>query len=333
LEARRRAESIERAIVNDLFDSILKEARDQTGRKDYAKAAEVLERAIKRCERNAGNRATGNISVPPDLYLSLADAYIARKDYAKAAAVLARLIDLERERSKAGGVPIPSGNVSHLSDWNLRLARAWSKSGEHSKAATAYHQAVYYCPNGEPQKRRQIENEWSAMTAKLIAGWEPAIRGKISQDPTLKTLAAKYPLVILHSRRYAAGGYLQSAYSFVYETAQEDKHGNDVQLLFDNVWPPHRTFQINMVVGQRNTVTDLGDVDFDTDPPSREEEPNGPTVAEHKASEGHVYLEKVEDDRGNRFFVLFKIVALDKDSRYMALIWRKIPRGKVVRGR
>ena len=52
---------------------------------------------------------------------------------------------------------------------------------------------------------------------------------------------------------------------------------------------------------------------------------------ECKAVDGHVYLEKVEDDRGNRFFVLFQVVSVDEKSRYVAFLWRQLPGGKVVR--
>jgi hypothetical protein len=44
-----------------------------------------------------------------------------------------------------------------------------------------------------------------------------------------------------------------------------------------------------------------------------------------------VYLERVRDDRGNNFYVLFQIVAVDKESRYMAFLWRKLPGGKIVK--
>src|SRR5262249_34140191 len=53
LETRRRADIVERAILKDMSDRILKETREQIGRKDYAKAAEDLERAINRCELNS----------------------------------------------------------------------------------------------------------------------------------------------------------------------------------------------------------------------------------------------------------------------------------------
>jgi hypothetical protein len=52
---------------------------------------------------------------------------------------------------------------------------------------------------------------------------------------------------------------------------------------------------------------------------------------ECKAVEGHVYLENVRDERGNNFFVLFQMIAVDKESRYMAFVWRRLPGGKTVK--
>jgi hypothetical protein len=138
-------------------------------------------------------------------------------------------------------------------------------------------------------------------------------------------------VVLLHSRRYTpGGGYLQSTYSFVYETADEGKHYNDVQLQFDN-GGGDRTFQVNMVTNQKNTVVDLGNVDFTTDPDQTKADVEGPDRQPHEAVQGHVYLEKVEDTNGNRFFVVFKVLAVDEQSRYIAFVWRRLPGGKIVR--
>jgi hypothetical protein len=57
----------------------------------------------------------------------------------------------------------------------------------------------------------------------------------------------------------------------------------------------------------------------------------GPDRQQHEAILGHVYLEKVEDTNGNRFFVLFKVLAVDEQSRYIALTWRRMPGGTIVR--
>jgi len=164
----------------------------------------------------------------------------------------------------------------------------------------------------------------------LMPIWEKTVRERIARDPALKPLAAKYPVVLLHSRRYVERGYLQSTYSFIYETADERKHYNDVQLQFDN-GRGDRTFQVNMVTNQKNTVVDLGNVDFNVNPSQTKADFEGPDREQHEAVDGHVYLEKVEDTNGNRFFVLFKVLAVDEQSRYIAFVWRCLPGGKIVR--
>ncbi len=46
---------------------------------------------------------------------------------------------------------------------------------------------------------------------------------------------------------------------------------------------------------------------------------------------GHVYLEHVRDELSNDFFVLFQVIDVDPQSRYVAFIWRKLPGGKRVK--
>jgi hypothetical protein len=167
----------------------------------------------------------------------------------------------------------------------------------------------------------------------LLQQWEKDIRTRLEEDAKLKALAAKHPLVVLHSRaRYAGGDYKRSAYSFIYESADEANHRNNVQVLFHNGGNPN-TFAFNMVVGQQNLVVDLGEVDFGKDPEPAKISIDQPGVfsGEGKAVDGHVYLERVRDDRGNNFYVLFQIVAVDKESRYMAFLWRKLPGGKIIK--
>jgi hypothetical protein len=87
----------------------------------------------------------------------------------------------------------------------------------------------------------------------------------------------------------------------------------------------HGCRQVNMVTNQKNTVADLDNVDFNVDPVMKDARPEGSARDEALAVSGHVYLEKVEDTNGDRFFVLFKVVAVD------GFIWRRLPGGKIVR--
>jgi hypothetical protein len=78
----------------------------------------------------------------------------------------------------------------------------------------------------------------------------------------------------------------------------------------------------------------LGKTDFLIDPEPTKISINDPSVlsCSGKAVVGHVYLERIHDDWGNHFYVLFQVVALE-DDRYMAFIWRRLPGGKIVKDR
>jgi hypothetical protein len=253
------------------------------------------------------------------------------KDYAKAAERFEELARraVERWRSEPRG----SGNEGDpfLSEVYVHLARCYRELKDYAKAANGYRDAVYYAGNN-PDRRTLLDGELSAMIANLISAWEKQVRDQLEQEPTQKALAAKYPLVVLHSRRLAGGGYGQSAYSFIYETADQAKHHNDVQLLFEN-GNRDSTFCLNMVVGQQNLIADLGPVTFDKDPDPKKVDID----SEHtwvpgfcKAVPGRVYLERVRDPNGNRFYVVFQVLAVGEASDYVAFIWRRLPGGKVV---
>lgn len=163
----------------------------------------------------------------------------------------------------------------------------------------------------------------------LLESWEKQVRKRINKNDKLKALAAKSRLVVLHSRRiFAKGDYLHSAYNFLFETSDPQKHGNYVHLLFHNSRP--NTFQFNRLNSDDNLLVHLGTADFAKDPDPRKisiDEPGvlGGDTAE--ATEGHLYLLRIRDDMAN-FYVLFQIVAVDKNSHYMAFLWRKLPGGK-----
>jgi RNA polymerase sigma factor (sigma-70 family) len=248
--------------------------------------------------------------------------YERRKELQKAAALFGRMI--EQGLAKAPG----KGEKPSLSEVMVHLARVRLQLDGYDAAFEEYARAVRHAG----ADRRRIEQEQAALSAKVIASWRADVQKQLTKDPAAKALASRYPLILLHSRRYAAGGYLQSAYSFNHETTDEKKHGNDVQLLFDNGGRGGE-FQLNMLVNQQNLVADLGAVDFEKDArPSRVSiDDAGVHSASAKAVAGHVYLERIRDDRGNNFYVMFQVLAVGPDSRYMAFVWRRLPGGKVVK--
>jgi tetratricopeptide (TPR) repeat protein len=256
----------------------------------------------------------------------------AKGNYKQAAALFDRVIEkglklYHQDKNKVR----PVGGVPFLAEAYFHSGRANRKLGEYEKAANAYQWAQYYAPV-DTDTRPEIEREWSAMAARLVATWRQAVMARAEKDTSLKALVTKYPLVVLHSRRYADGAYLQSAYSFIDRTADQDKHRNGVQLLFDN-GGRQPTFGINMVTTQKNAVAELKGADFNKDP-DPEKLAADPKIRwltyECQARAGEVYLERVQDATGTRFFVLFEVVAVDRDSRYVAFVWRRLPGGKLV---
>jgi hypothetical protein len=287
--------------------------------------AEVRRRAQRLVERLAPEPD------PLDKLLEEAGKAEHKKDYKKAAELFDKAFATAKARHSPG-TAAPLTDIPILTDISLKTARVRKCLDEYEKAASAYHLASYYS-NYNNEKSREIDREWSAMATDLLAGWEKVVKRKINEDDALKALTAKYPLVLLHSRRFAGDRYLFSTYSFLYETGEEGKHFNDVQLQFDN-GSGKNTFNLNCVVGQEDRVADLGEVDFTKDPSPVNIGTDGKsrwTAKECKAAEGHVYLEEIKDSNGNHFFVVFQVIATDKDSRFVAFVWRKLPGGTVVK--
>ena len=98
--------------------------------------------------------------------------------------------------------------------------------------------------------------------------WEQEVRNRIAKDDKFKPLAAKYPLVLLHAVYPRRGAYGHSAFSFIYETSDKEKHFNNVQFVWGNggIKNQHQNlFETNMLNNQQNVVVDLGKVDFEKD--------------------------------------------------------------------
>jgi hypothetical protein len=335
LESRRRAEALVRAIRQDSLNRLVARLAElnssmQGVEKDLRKIGTPAVAALQEATRNnAGfrRRVAGLLrQIEEDEFarvLNTAKLAEQKKDYSTAATILGKAID--ELKAKIGD---NSGDEPLLTQAFMRLAGVRQNLNDFIGAAEAYNRAAYYS-NYNREKRAEIESECARMVAGLMPVWEKEVRKKIDRNPAMKKMAAKYPLILLHSRRFAGGRYLQSCYSFIYESSDEKKHFNDVQLLFDN-GGGNRTFQVNMVGNQKNSVTDLGEADFEADP-LKTRHPIKVAHDSETAIANHVYLEKVEDDRGNSFLVVFQVIAVDPGSRYMAFVWRRLPGGKIVR--
>jgi hypothetical protein len=159
--------------------------------------------------------------------------------------------------------------------------------------------------------------------------WKKEVDQRIAKDDRLKKLAAKHPVALLHSRsQYAKGGRLgMSAFSFLFETADDKAHGNFAEMIFNGGRKP-----LIIASGRSCLIVDLGETDFEKDPDPKKISVTHPgfSPSEAEAKEGHVFLERVRDELGNHFYALFEVILVDPDSRYVAFFWRKLPGGKIV---
>ncbi len=336
-------QKVEPAVINKLIEQLgsksfeEREAANKRLREIGAPAVDALRKAMetnKDAEITRRARQLVEALEPDTLNKLFGEAVTAEKakDFKKAAELYEQAVKEGLARYHPIRQKAPDADIPFLSEAYLRLARVYRKLAEYTKAGHAYHSANYYA-NFNTKRRDALDKEWEEMAAELLAGWSKTVTAKIEKDATLKELAAKYPPVLLHSRRYAGGRYLFSTYSFIYETAEEAKHFNDVQIQFDNGGADN-TFDIHMVVGQENRVANLSTVEFTVDPNPKAVGLDGTTKwesAEFKAIEKHVYLEHIKDNRGNDFYVVFQVIAVDPESRFVAFIWRKLPGGTVVK--
>ena len=79
-------------------------------------------------------------------------------------------------------------------------------------------------------------------------------------------------------------------------------------------------------------LIDLGHADFGTNPDPSTIFIDDPRICTNKvdAVPGHVYLQRVLDPRGNDHWVVFQIVATDKDNRFIGFLWRRLPGGVII---
>lgn len=201
-------------------------------------------------------------------------------------------------------------------------------------------------PGGKVVKRRPQPKVAKSVTGQLelvlvqtdgkpvpdTKAWIVAMRMHLAADQGLRKLATKYPMVLLQSRAVYGGEWGASAYSFVHETSDDEKHRGDVQIIFDN-GGAKKHFQISNVVWpdgkfQQNLVVDLGKAEFENNPDTGLINIDHPGLGQNAAINANVYLERVRDNQGTCFYVLFQVVGVDPEGRYAAFIWRTLPGGK-----
>jgi hypothetical protein len=186
--------------------------------------------------------------------------------------------------------------------------------------------AAALCLLAVPVRNATAQNE---ELEKLMKGWEKDVRKEIEKDDKLKKLVAKHPLVLLHSRSiYFDADPDKSSYSFIYKTNDGKKHGNWSQIAFG---AGSGRFSLRVCDERRDLLVDLGKTDFEKDADPKKINVTHPGLGprERDAEEGHVYLLRVRDDIGNNYYVMLKVVAVDKRAQYMAFVWRMLPGANV----
>jgi hypothetical protein len=160
-----------------------------------------------------------------------------------------------------------------------------------------------------------------------IVQWETDVGEQIAKDDKLKALAAKHTVGVVLSARLHGRRNNYSAYSFTHRTNDGTMCKGEVQLCFDNGRP--KTVDVRGGLRDRFFIVDLGKADFTKGPDLKQITIEDKRVQSHWAemTAKHVYLERINDGCGNDFFVLFEVITLDADSRYLAFIWRKLPGG------
>jgi hypothetical protein len=160
---------------------------------------------------------------------------------------------------------------------------------------------------------------------RTMTQWEKDVRKSVAGDGKLKELVNKYPLVLLHSRFLFGGDHFKrSAFSFVHKTSDDKKHGNFIQLYYES-----RALRIS---GRLGVIADLGNADFEKDPNPKKISIVHPgfTPRVQEPQKGHVYLQRIRDNIGNDFYVVYQVVVVDNPrGHYIAFIWRKLPGGQV----
>lgn len=162
-------------------------------------------------------------------------------------------------------------------------------------------------------------------TADNNAKWKAQIEAKLKANPRLKALSDRYGYRFIHSKSAFKNDTLNwCAYSLSHNTGEEAQHQGDVHLIFGN--SNADAFDVNPRTTCANLIVDLGEADIakDVDPRQVNIAAERGWAASAKAVENHVYLIRVRDDAGSRFFVLLQPIHVDPKNDYVAFVYRML---------
>ncbi|HMP03694.1 MAG TPA: hypothetical protein PKC45_14450 [Gemmatales bacterium] len=188
-------------------------------------------------------------------------------------------------------------------------------------------------PRDIPGGNRPIEEltpeEAKARIGYLTATWKQAIERKIAGNRQLRDLTNRNRYYFIHARTMArTQDYSNCAFNFVVESMDQEVHKGNVHFVFQ---PGNdaKVAEVNVGPGSHNLIADLGPVDFnrDVDPRSIDVTREDGWRLATTITEGHVYLIRVFDDSGNRFFVMMKVFHMPENGEYLAFVFRLLPGG------
>lgn len=161
--------------------------------------------------------------------------------------------------------------------------------------------------------------------------WKATLERKIAADPALKDLTGRNRYYFIHAKAlFRTPDFNNCGFNFIQNTMEQQLHQGDVHFAYHVSGEP-KTIDVNITPGSSNLIADLGPIDFDknVDPRSIDiTRPDGWYLTA-KAREGHVYLIRVFDERGSRFFVQLKIFHVEPNGDFIAFVYRILPGGVV----
>lgn len=155
------------------------------------------------------------------------------------------------------------------------------------------------------------------------ASWKAEIEKKIAANPRLKALSDRLGYHFIHSKTAFKNDSLNwCAFSFTYNTGDEAQHQGDVQLIFHQSNP--MMLDVNPRTTCANQIADLGKVDIlkDVNPRTIDIAGDAGWSSSALAKNDHVYLVRVKDDAGSRYFALVQVVHVDPKGDYVAFFYR-----------
>jgi len=164
--------------------------------------------------------------------------------------------------------------------------------------------------------------------------WKAALDRKIASDPALKASIGNQRYYFIHAKTlWKTQDFHNCAFNFILNTMDQEAHQGEVHFAY-HASGEAKSLDINFGPGTNNLIADLGRIDFNqnVDPRSIDVTRADGWMLRAKAQEGHVYLIRVFDERGSRFFVQLKIFHVEPNGDYIAFVYRVLP-GAVMRQR